>query len=640
MGQRIAMLGYKDFIDLTKGIIKGAQNEVLIDVYQCFLNECLTTLPEIEERNTDIIITGRANKSVLINETNIPIITFRITPFDILSAVKKAITHSKTIAIAMANFEDLEYDYTILQELLSVELEFISYSTQLELEDKIRKFSEKNGTVIGTSVAVNTAKKFGLYGILIYSLENSIYNSINRAKEIIKFKREEEKQAKEFKSILNSVSDGILATNKQDKITLSNQSMQNLLSSHNLESKYLSDVFPKSFLNNITSNESIQDKIIQHNNNTFNVNRIPINVKGNKLGTVTTFQDVTKIQQIEQKFRLETEAKGLIAKKHFNEIIYVSNLIKKTIQKAKRFAQADSTILITGETGTGKELFAQSIHNESPRSNYPFIAVNCASLPENLLESELFGYDEGAFTGAKKKGKKGIFEIAHNGTIFLDEINSVSLQFQAKLLRVIQEREVRRIGSNKVTPVNIRIIAATNQNLYKLIEENKFREDLFYRLNVLKIVIPPLRNRKNDIIPLTEEFIFKHNRELYYEIKPYLSEICERYLFNLPLKGNIRELYNILERFTIQCELITNKNFSFYKILMADCIEQPYEGDPSEKISIPLKDTYKQTLLEAEKAILKRYINIFDGDKAKVASQIGIGRTTLYRKLNYMNISY
>jgi transcriptional regulator with PAS, ATPase and Fis domain len=208
------------------------------------------------------------------------------------------------------------------------------------------------------------------------------------------------------------------------------------------------------------------------------------------------------------------------------------------IKLSKKVAKSDLTVLITGESGTGKELFAQSIHNASLRKNGPFVAINCAAVPESLLESELFGYESGAFTGARKEGKAGLFEQANMGTIFLDEIGDMPLTLQARLLRVLQERQVMRIGSDRLINVDIRIIAATNKNLIKMIEKGQFREDLFYRINVLPINIPPVRERKEDIIPLIKCYMERKK-----DIK--LSDEVVEVLMNYSWPGNIREIQNV-----------------------------------------------------------------------------------------------
>lgn len=230
-----------------------------------------------------------------------------------------------------------------------------------------------------------------------------------------------------------------------------------------------------------------------------NTNRIPIVVDHQIRGVVATFQDIKQLQSTEQKIRLKLHEKGLVAKYSFGDIVGESRAIRNTIQIARSYASSQAAVLIHGETGTGKELFAQSIHTVSDRRDGPFVAINCAAVSNNLLESELFGYEAGAFTGASKNGREGLFELAHGGTIFLDEIGEIPRETQVELLRVLQEKEVRRVGGNRVIPVDVRIITATNKDLIQETMEGRFREDLYYRLNVLDLELPPLRERGDDV---------------------------------------------------------------------------------------------------------------------------------------------
>ncbi|OAA84965.1 sigma-54 interaction domain-containing protein [Clostridium ljungdahlii] len=244
------------------------------------------------------------------------------------------------------------------------------------------------------------------------------------------------------------------------------------------------------------------------------------------------------MEQLAKKLTVKYTNKGLIARYDFNSIKTNSSSIKECIKLSNKVAKSDLTVLITGESGTGKELFAQSIHNASLRKNWPFVAINCAAVPESLLESELFGYESGAFTGARKEGKVGLFEQANMGTIFLDEIGDMPLTLQARLLRVLQERQVMRIGSDRLINVDIRVIAATNKNLLQMVEEGQFREDLFYRINVLPINIPPVRERKEDIISLIKYFM---GRKKTIRLSDEVMEIFMNYSW----PGNIREIQNV-----------------------------------------------------------------------------------------------
>ncbi len=285
----------------------------------------------------------------------------------------------------------------------------------------------------------------------------------------------------------------------------------------------------------IFSLSKAHDEVIKFNNKYLNVNKYNIESFGKITGYYFCIQEITYIRKLEQNLSKKLREKGQVARYTFDDIKTVSMKMERTKKLGMKIAESDYTILITGESGTGKELMAQSIHNASPRHSQPFIAINCAAMPENLLESELFGYEEGAFTGALKGGKKGLFEQANNGTIFLDEIGDMPIYLQSKLLRVLQENQVMRVGGENVIDIDVRVIAATNKNLLEMIKGDRFRADLYYRINVLPINIPPLRERKEDI-----EVMLKHFMKRKRAISQGVQDIINAYEW----PGNIRELKN------------------------------------------------------------------------------------------------
>lgn len=267
----------------------------------------------------------------------------------------------------------------------------------------------------------------------------------------------------------------------------------------------------------------------------------PIDTDGSIHGFIVTLDNFEEIEEKQHGMRSKLSKVAHVARYHFEDIRGGSEALREAVVTARRMARSDASILISGESGTGKEVFAQSIHNESARARYNFVAVNCAAIPENLLESEMFGYEEGSFTGARKGGKIGYFELAHRGTIFLDEIAELPLLLQSKLLRVIEEREIIKIGSQKVVSVDVRIIAATNKNLYQLVEDGAFREDLYYRLNVLPLHLPSLRERTGDLEELLEHFMKQQGRAM--RFTDAALDRLKRYCW----RGNIRELRNVVE---------------------------------------------------------------------------------------------
>lgn len=295
------------------------------------------------------------------------------------------------------------------------------------------------------------------------------------------------------------------------------------------------------------------ESIIDLNGQKYFVKYKLISGEASGIGTLITTKPAAKSVAEEPASRKSLERKGLAAKYTFRDIIAVSGEMQKKVEIAKKFSQARSNVLITGDTGTGKELFAHSIHAASSRMEQPFVAVNCANLPENLLESEMFGYEPGAFSGASRSGKTGLFELANHGTIFLDEIGEIPVSLQAKLLRVLQAKEIRRIGSTSVIPIDVRVIAATNVNIYEQIARGRFRSDLLYRLNTLELYIPPLRERPDDIIPLMEGHLRIFAAESGKKA-PQLTAEAKEQLRRYAWPGNVRELRNICERLVVLCD--------------------------------------------------------------------------------------
>ena len=345
----------------------------------------------------------------------------------------------------------------------------------------------------------------------------------------------------------------------------------------------------------------------------------------NILGAVASIRDIHKAIEIANVISGTPEVA-------FKEIVGNSNKIENVKKLVKTVAKSDSTILFRGESGTGKELFAKAIQSLSSRKNQPFVTISCAALPDNLIESELFGYEKGSFTGALNSGKEGLFKEAHGGTLFLDEIGELSMVLQAKLLRVLQEGVIRKIGSTKEESVDVRIIAATNRNLEEMIKQGKFREDLYYRLNVIPIIIPPLRERLEDISPLVNLFISKFNKKLGKEIKGTELSFINRLLqYNWP--GNIRELQNVIERAMNLCdgEIISLQNL-ILDIGVANQVE--IKIDLEENIVLKLKEVVEICEKQAIVTALRK-----NKSMRKTAKELGVSHTTIINKVNKYKIN-
>ncbi|MFK9092202.1 sigma-54 interaction domain-containing protein [Bacillus salipaludis] len=383
-------------------------------------------------------------------------------------------------------------------------------------------------------------------------------------------------------------------------------------------------------------------------------NRFPLVVDGEIVGALGTvmFRSPeewrmykTKIQNLaeELKYYKTKVEKELKSKYHFHDLIGNSTTFLAAKKLAERISASNSSVLLIGESGTGKELFAHAIHNNSIRATLPFVAINCASIPEHLLESELFGYDDGAFTDAKKGGKKGQFEVANNGTLFLDEIGDMPLSMQSKLLRVLQEKEVQRVGGQKSIAVDVRIIAATHRDLEKMVEQGKFRQDLYYRLNVIKIEIPPLRKRKTDIPLISMSLLKKLGDKFYRKGIELTTEVQQRLMEHL-WPGNIRELENVLERAinVLDGKTIEVSHLPLYlrdQVLESNSINEikPMENVPSENNPIQIS-SLKDTLAQVEKEAILNALVVTNGNKQEAAKLLEISKTSFYEKCKLYSI--
>lgn len=415
---------------------------------------------------------------------------------------------------------------------------------KLNIEAKNCKIIDLEYRIIDLSSIADIAMKLNLERLIQEDLVKKFMDKIVPISYITeKLLVTQTKLENQFDFLLSAIDDGIIGVSNEGIVQFYSHVAREILSINGNEmiGKYIGE-----YVKSLDFDQIIK-KEVPYFQKLIKVNNIDINMEV-KYTHISVFNGfiikVSKFHQAEKKqakLRAQLMSSGNVSKYNFDDIIGCSDSIKNTKKIAYKMAQSDSSILIIGESGTGKELFAQSIHSASRRSQGPFVAVNCSTFQEGLLQSELFGYDEGAFTGARKGGKIGLFELANKGTIFLDEIGEMDLNSQATLLRVIQEKQIRRVGSDKIIDVDIRIIAATNRDLKKLVCENKFRKDLFYRLNVLPLKIAPLRNRNEDVFLIFESF--KKNLDVKFSLSNELVEVFKTYSW----EGNIRELRNLVE---------------------------------------------------------------------------------------------
>lgn len=619
MAITIAIISYyklTEVINKAKYVLPPGVNIKLIN---CNLLINPTSIAQsMELRNeADVFVSAGSNFQALSTQLQAPLVEIKVSLTDVLLAMREASKTSNKVALLKYN-EEISY-LNQIKSLFKFPIVQCLYKSGDEVNTIIDQLYKRGFTTfIGSSLIYESATARGLSCCFVYSVD-SVIRALETAVKIAQIKQREMVKTEELQTILKFTHEGIIATNSNDVITVFNPSAEKIIGipERKIMAQNANDVLPELNLKSVReTKESILNQVQTIADVKILTNRIPIITKQGVAGTIVTFNDIGMVQKAEKKIRETLYRKGFTARIKFDDILGTSEAIQEVKNIALRYARWKSSILIMGDSGTGKELFAQAIHNASLCSDGPFVAINCAALPENLLESELFGYENGAFTGAKKGGKQGLFELAHNGTIFLDEIADMPMAIQSRVLRVLEEHEVLRIGGEKLIPIDIRIIAATNKNLWEMVQSGNFRDDLYYRLCVLELSLPALSNRKEDIVALIVKFLK--------DFRPDLPEwLVQRIAHNPQFadyhwRGNVRQLRNIIERFSV---LFNDETVA--EILIGNLLQLR-----------PVIDTYDQ---EREKlvALLKEV----KGNKSKAAQLMGISRTTLWRKLRIFGVS-
>ena len=582
----------------------------------------------------DVII-ARGALANMVEQYFQDIILIRAEPseMDILNAVRKASAIGERIGLLLQARYAATYQLQPIKELFGLRtLEVFPFQSREDIVSQIKKGKAAGMDVMvgGGTLAIRTGKAIGIPVCLAETSEFSIESAVHQALATLRVLRQKKQYLDFFHSASESVNEGILVT-EDSKVLFTNAVMGKIFRTgsslmrrdvHSLPSSY----FPSGLDLAAVMEGADDESVINICGATYLVHKREY-IHSGKKQILLVFSSADNIQLQEQQIRNTLHAKGLVAKYTFPDIQAESAAMKSVILKAQQYAKTNASILISGESGTGKELFAQSIHNASARARGPFVAINCASIPESLLESELFGYEEGSFSGAKKGGKPGLFELSHNGTIFLDEIDSLPIQLQGSLLRVLQEKEVHRIGSQRNLSVNIRVIAASNKDMKQLIAEKAFRADLYYRLNTLYLTIPSLYQRADDILPLAEYFISRY-AAFYQMSDPVLQAKDRQLLLHYRWPGNVRELENAMHRFVILAQAAT--------ATVAECLD--VSPDESSALLTADREAYyavhRGTLDEMEQELIRQVLLDHGGSRTDTAQALDISRSTLWKKLS------
>jgi propionate catabolism operon transcriptional regulator len=618
---------------LLESVVPEYEAEAEIRVFHRRFEDALATVRDLVAGGdeVDVLLSAGATGAFLRERAGMPVVLINPTGSDTLAALSRARRMSNRVGIV--TFGAVTSELQQFTDLYGLGIELRSYTNEEDADTAVRDLAAKGiEVVVGPSLVVELGEAAGLQGVFLYS-RGSVRDALGSAIEIARIARSEEAKRERINTILRNLGEGVVAVDMREHVQSINPAMAKLIgvTGEKALGARLSDIAPTLSLARVLESGTEELEEIQRlGRRTLVVNRIPVREQGVQTGAVLTCQDATAIERVDRSLRSLYRPRRFVARYRLDDLVGESAALRRVKALAERYARTDATVLITGPSGTGKELLAQGIANASARRPRPFVAINCAALPEALLESELFGYDEGAFTGSRRGGKPGLFEAAHTGTLFLDEVGDVPLALQTRLLRVLQEREVLRLGSNEPTPIDVRVIAATNRDLQRCVADGAFREDLYYRLNILHLHLPPLDARREDVpaiaAHLLQEALRRHRApQRHRAVLASLLPRLKRYAW----PGNVRELENVIERVAVLLGG-AERTDGIDEEELRTVVPELFRGhtEPARGGSL------RSERLQAEEARIQRALRECGGNHTEAARRLGIGRTTLWRKLS------
>ena len=625
---RLCFMSYRQIREFALPVVAEYVGRAEIEVVDGTFGDALATARDRIDRGlVDAFVSAGSNASILRAGLQAPVATIQLGGFDLMQALIKARRVSKRVGVVMYGQTIPELDE--VKDLLNIEVSQYAYQTPDDARQRFELLRREGfDVIVGSSLVVELAEQAGLHALLAYSL-TSIRKGFEDAIELARVARLEAGRYEQLNGVLHNLQEAVLAVDRDNRIIAVNPPMQQLLGQApaRLLGRSLEVMQPELSLQP-TLDHGLEERarVQRFAQRDWVVNRTPIREHGEIVGAALTLYDARAIQEADTSLRMQHGRRQSAARHRFASLVGHSPAFVRAVQTAQRFARNDLTVLIAGESGVGKELFAQSIHNESARAGRPFVAVNCAAFPEALLESELFGYEEGAFTGSRRGGKRGLFETAHTGTLFLDEIGDMPLHLQTRLLRVLQEREITRLGATAPIPVDVRVIAATHQPLHEMIAERRFRQDLYYRINTLRLALPPLRDRREDVALLAQVLVERCLQRLMatLDARRALAPLMPR-LMAYGWPGNVRELENLAERIAVFLSQFDRLEDIRYDELRHECPE--LFADQADAPDVPRL---------ASRSNLREVLAAQGGNRRKAAQQLGVSRSTLWRWIREM----
>ncbi|GCB02646.1 propionate catabolism operon regulatory protein PrpR [Ralstonia sp. SET104] len=587
----------------------------------------------------DVVVAGGSNGAYLKPRLSLPVVVINPTGFDVMHALARArrTAPGDAASVALVTHGDTPDEVRRFVAAYGMDVVFASYTSRQGAESCVLDLRDRGvGAVVGPGLVTDLAAQAGMNAVFLYS-RDSVRAAFDTALEVVQATRRETLRRQRLDNLLQHLRDGVVALDAQGRVEAINQRLATALG---IEAKQaighpLLSIAPNLF-GQLPDADGDTLGTVQGVN--YVIHRGPLSSSGTGAeGTVFTFQESRAVERLDRTLRSRQRPQHFSARYRIEDLVGESVPIERVRTLVRRYAKSDATVLVLGESGTGKEMVAQGMHQLSGRRDFPFVAINCGAFPEALLESELFGYEEGAFTGARKGGKAGLIEAAHRGTLFLDEIGEMPLPLQSRLLRVLQEREVVRLGSTEPTRVDIRVVAATHRALTDAVEAGTFRADLYYRLNILSIALPPLRERPGDVIPLAAELLVQAaRREPRLLLRIADTEEAARVLADIaePLRrytwaGNVRELQSVIERIAVELADTDDTNAITQDVLRLIAPEVFAHAAPGQTAALTLRERSRGVEAEEIRAALAAH----GGDRDAVCAALGISKTTLWRRL-------
>lgn len=602
-----------------------------IETCTAILEEAESIAIDAIKRGIKVIISRSGMAFLLKQKCHIPVVDTKLTSGSYINAFEKI--RMVNGPVAFFSIDKIQDNVRSLCYFLHVDANYY-YFKDTEGAQAAVKQAIKDGNIFGVG-GVLTKKFAEKLQLDYYTLENTledIETALDTAQQILQSVLEGERRnhilqlhLKRYETIFNYTHDGIIAIDKKGKVEVVNKQADDILPLKNkpYEGRHIEEILPETKLPSVLQNGNKElDELMKIGNVIINTNRVPIIVDGEIEGVVATFRDIESIKNSEQKIRSSLHRKGLASRYRFADMIGESRAIRRAIRIAKSYAHTNSNILISGEIGTGKEMFAHAIHHESNRRNKPFVTINCTNYSSQALQADLLGYENGFSPFGIKGSKEGAFELAHGGTLFLDKIGDSPLEVQSLLARIIDAKEVRRIGGDKVIPIDVRIIASTSHNLTKDASQGHFLEELMYSLSVLTLHIPSLHERDMDYVLFCDTW-FHRNFGADYVLYKKKIDIIVHYFQGYEWKGNIRQLSNIIERISV----LLKNDMTVEEIIST----LPHGGN--ELIRNQNVTLGKWTRSSIVEALTASHLNI-----SRTARMLNCSRSTLYKKMKELNI--